>query len=357
MAMKQSRRLGVESPFPPKLEGYHGRLRSTSRAMPDLHTLHPTMTSLTVPLCLACSQELSTKSLDSSFRTPCCARYICGQCLSKNARLRRYNPCLSCLGGVGLVQSASDRVIGNRPVVQHGRDNEAETFVLGDSDEEDSEPLERIETARPPTPKVPEASSTPNPALPQSSTYYIRPRDTVIGIALKHGVDPRQLCRLNKLPSSTLTTTPQLLHTRTTLQLPPGSRTPSPPPPDLQHRLEARAKERAGKAFQAITKEADWGVAQSYVALLDIEDDRIKEGKRRMVDLSSRQGRQAVAVDQYLDDNAWEEEQRKAGLSPRIEPFPYFSWQGKENAEPSKEDVSGGSSWWRGLVPGSSSTR
>ncbi|CAE7231132.1 unnamed protein product [Rhizoctonia solani] len=325
------------------------------------------MTSVAVPLCLACAQELSTKSLDSSFRTPCCARYICERCLSKNARLRRYNPCLSCLGGVGLVQSTSgDRPTAGQPIVQHGRDNEGETFVLADSeDEEDSEPpFKRVEPdatdARPPTPPNaldPESSTPPNPALPLSSTYYIKPRDTVTGIALKHRVDPRQLCRLNKLPSSTLTTTPHLLHTRTTLQLPPGSRAPSPPPPDLQQRAEARAKERAGKAFQAVTKESDWGVAQSYVALLDLDDDGIKEGKRRMVDLSSREGRQALAVDRYLDDNDWEEEQRQAGLAPRIEPLPYFGWKGKESAELGKESASGSLSWWRGLMPGSSSKR
>ncbi|KAH7341833.1 hypothetical protein B0J17DRAFT_714998 [Rhizoctonia solani] len=327
------------------------------------------MTSVTVPLCLACSQELSAKSLNSCFRTPCCARYICDQCLSKNARLRRYNPCLNCLGGVGLVQSTSeDRASGNKPVVQHGRDNEVDTFVLGDSeDEEDSEPLpKRIEAEaaddRPPASlevsETSEPSSTPNPDLPQSSTYYIKRRDTLNGIALKYGVDARQLCRFNKLPPSTLTTTPHLLHTRTILQLPPGSRTPSPPPPDLQQRLEARAKERAGKAFQAVTKEADWGVAQTYVALIDVEDDGIKEGKRRVVDPSSKDGRQALAVDQYLDDNTWEEEQRRAGLSPRIEPFPYLSWKGKENAEDSKESTSSGaSSWWKGLLSGSSSKR
>ncbi|KAG8679428.1 hypothetical protein FRC11_003746, partial [Ceratobasidium sp. 423] len=247
-------------------------------------------------------------------------------------------------------------------------DNEAETFVLGDSEDEDEgDPLSGrtkpdAADARPPTPpKVPgisEPSGAQNPALPQLSTYYIKPRDTVTGIALKHGVDPRQLCRLNKLPPSTLTTTPHLLHTRTTLQLPPGSRAPSPPPPDLQKRLDARAKERAGKAFQAITKETDWGVAQTYVALLDTEDDGIKEGKRRMVDPSSREGAQALAVDRYLDDNAWEEEQRKAGLPPRIEPFPFFSFKGKENAESGKESSSSGSSsWWRGLMSGSSSKR
>ncbi|GAB1521867.1 hypothetical protein RhiTH_004966 [Rhizoctonia solani] len=328
------------------------------------------MTSVLVPLCLACAQELSPKALESSFRTPCCSRYICDRCLSRNARLRRYNPCLNCLGGVGLVQSASeDRPGGDRPVVQHGRDNEAETFILGDSDEEDDSGLapkhvkpDAVDDRPPTPPKVLETTEVPsvaNSALPQSYTYYIKPRDTVTGIALKHGVDPRQLCVLNKLPSSTLTTTPHLLHiTRTTLQLPPGSRAPSPPPPDLEQRSEARAKERAGKAFQAITKETDWGIAQTYVSLLEVEDVDVKEGKRRMIDPRSKEGKQAMAVDRYLDDNAWEEEQRKAGLVPRIEPFPYFDLKGKENVECNKESASGGSlGWWRGLVSGPSLKR
>jgi hypothetical protein len=94
------------------------------------------------------------------------------------------------------------------------------------------------------------------------------------------------------------------------------------------------------------------------VALLDVEDGSVKEGKRRMVDTNSKEGRQALAVDQYLDDNAWEEEQKKAGLSPRIEPFPYFNPKGKENAAPDKETtISGSSDWWQRLWPGPSSKR
>jgi hypothetical protein len=287
------------------------------------------------------------------------------------------------------VQSTSeDRRSGQKQrLVQHGRDNEAETFVLGDDDDEEEASghgaprPEDMEPVQPPDARAtddgqPSALSS-NAALPSSSTYYIKSRDTITGIALKYGVEvstflsilhqylpnvppvpkPRQLCRLNKLPVSTLTTTPHLLHTRTTLQLPPGSRAPSPPPPDFQERLEARARERAGRAFQAITKETDWGVAQTYVALLDVEDDGgIKEGKRRMVDAKSKEGKQALAIDCYLDDNAWEEEQRRAGLSPRIEGFPYFNPKGKENVEPQKEGSSvGGSDWWQKLWSGSSS--
>jgi hypothetical protein len=161
------------------------------------------MTSITVPLCLACSQSLSEKSLDLYFCTPCCGRLICDRCLSKNARLRRYNPCLSCLGGVGLVQNTSgDRGDRNKEAIQHGRDNEAETFVLGDSDDEDiraSNPIQS-EAVRPRSPPLVasesqelEHSNPSNRALPQSSTYYIKPRDTVTGIALKYGVDVSKL--------------------------------------------------------------------------------------------------------------------------------------------------------------------
>ncbi|KAJ1307469.1 hypothetical protein OPQ81_001568 [Rhizoctonia solani] len=182
------------------------------------------------------------------------------------------SPSLPCLLP-GTLYKISGLVLSHTLLFTNGRDNEAETFVLGDSDdEEDSRPSpKRVEPdavdTRSSTPlKVPEtseSSNVPKPAPPQSSIYYIKPRDTVNGIALKYGVDPRLLCQLNKLSTSTMTTTPHLLHTRTTLQLPQGARAPSPPPPDLQQRLEARARERAGKAFQAITKETDWGVAQT----------------------------------------------------------------------------------------------
>lgn len=255
--------------------------------------------------------------------------------------------------------------------VQHGRDNEAETFVLGDDEDDEDEEGGSAAGARPASPphetrvvEDAQPNDSPGPsdaARPQSSTYYIKSRDTVTGIALKHGVDPRRLCQLNKLPISTLTTTPHILHTRTTLELPPGARAPSPPPPDLQERIETRARERAGRAFQAVTKETDWGVAQTYVALLDVSDEEVKESKRRMVDARSKEGRQALAVDSYLDDNAWEEEQRKAGLQPKIEGFPYFNLKGKENVEPQKEGgASGsgsGSQWLRNLWPGSSKQR
>lgn len=160
------------------------------------------MTSITVPLCLACSQSLSTKSLGVYFCTPCCGRFICDHCLSKNARLRRYNPCLSCLGGVGLVQSTNqDRRGGNQQqIVQHGRDNEAETFVLGDSDSDEERDVKTAVSiqseARAPSPPVPsepteesQLPEPPNPDPPHSSTYYIKSRDTLAGIALKHGVD------------------------------------------------------------------------------------------------------------------------------------------------------------------------
>lgn len=97
------------------------------------------------------------------------------------------------------------------------------------------------------------------------------------------------------------------------------------------------------------------------MALLDVPDEEVKEGKRRMVDVRSKEGRQAMAIDSYLEDNAWEEEQRRMGLEPKIEGFPYFSLKGKENVEPQKEEGTSGSAsgsqWWRDLWPGSSKRR
>lgn len=85
--------------------------------------------------------------------------------------------------------------------VQHGRDNEAETFVLGDDEDEEEEGAGSAAGARPTSPP-PEAGAAgdarpsdppggSNPTGPPSSTYYIKSRDTVTGIALKHGVDVR----------------------------------------------------------------------------------------------------------------------------------------------------------------------
>jgi hypothetical protein len=135
------------------------------------------------------------------------------------------------------------------------------------------------------------------------------------------------VCKLNGLPLSTLSTTPHLLHTRTFILLPPTDKKPPPPPPEAEEREEQRRKERAAKQFQFVTKEVDWGIAKAYVALADsveADDDygmKRKEAGRSRMDISTTGG----AVERYMDDDEWEEQQIKAGVAPRILPFPFFA--------------------------------
>ena len=74
-----------------------------------------------------------------------------------------------------------------------------------------------------------------------------------------------------------------------------------------------RARERAEKRFQTVTKETDWRVAKAYVALAeDTEDDpsgKEDASKKRTLETST-EGR---ATDQYLDDAEWEAQERREG--------------------------------------------
>lgn len=173
------------------------------------------------------------------------------------------------------------------------------------------------------------------------SKYYIKPSDTLMGIALRHGVDGRNLCRLNNLSTSTLNTTPHLLHTRTFLTLPPADklRTPIPSPlssqlfdaEDEAQRAKARAIERAQKRFQFVTKEVDWRVARAYIALEDNDESTdngdmkewVKGEKRSTLEGSNATavGVENRAVDRYLDDDEWE---REEGKNMKIEPIPWL---------------------------------
>jgi hypothetical protein len=87
-----------------------------------------------------------------------------------------------------------------------------------------------------------------------------------------------------------------------------------------RERDSRRARERAEKRLQTLTKEADWRVAKAYVALADDEEEvlkyelKCKEGHERL-DL------EMIALDKYLEDNEWEENERQNGRSPHISSF------------------------------------
>ncbi|KAI0925953.1 hypothetical protein AcV5_008543 [Taiwanofungus camphoratus] len=262
----------------------------------------------------------ASQSNDEIFITRCCNRPICPACIAANPRLARYDPCLRCLGGVGAVSassSASVKALGGQSrhttgqrVNVDGAMRDEDVFVLGD-DELDDAPESTdsaIETPTTPPPAYAgptagaaggiaisstirasvssealqesvesdnEISSDPDklgPRIPAFTPpkYCIKANDTLIGIALKFGIDGRLLCRLNGLPPTTLRTTPHLLHTRTFLTLPPSARIADPgvakngalEREDTEYHIQ-RARERAEKRLQVLTKETDWRVAKA----------------------------------------------------------------------------------------------
>jgi len=163
-----------------------------------------TTVDLNTTLCLACSSSLPPQRAlwDQLFFTECCARPICPTCLKSNPRLSRYNPCLACLGGIGLVASSSTnagRHVGRTNI--DGSVQDEDTFVLGeDSDDE---------TARSPPPvyeseidpwkgteSVPRQPVDLHRAREQPPTgprkYYLERTDTLQGLALRFKVD---VCR------------------------------------------------------------------------------------------------------------------------------------------------------------------
>ena len=74
-----------------------------------------------------------------------------------------------------------------------------------------------------------------------------------------------------------------------------------------------------------VTKETDWRVAKAYVALAEDVDplSLAKEGSSKKVQPdSSVEGR---AMEQYLDDEEWETQQRREGREAHIPRFPHFA--------------------------------
>ncbi|KAG6909962.1 hypothetical protein DXG01_014231 [Tephrocybe rancida] len=333
-------------------------------------------------LCFACSSSLpplkksspgfvngdTSISSSSVFTTPCCRRVICLNCITTNPRLQRYNPCLACLGGVGVVRSPP---LGSTPLL--GRPNldgamrDEDTFVLGDGDDSDYEDEKEGDSSFSPdvpstTPLNPqgtfqtvsvtaettvnEDAEAPITLEPAPLKYYIAQSDTLQGIVLRYGLDGHELCRLNNLPPSTLRTTPHLLHTRRFLILPPSARKAGVPvnqetPEQAAAREASQGKERAEKRLQTLTKEVDWRVAKAYVALADdpveeVEEQEEWERKRKESGSGSSarpSNLEDRAIRKYLDDDEWEENQRRQG------------------SKASLSEKAGGSSrrWWRGV--------
>lgn len=113
--------------------------------------------------------------------------------------------------------------------------------------------------------------------------------------------------------------TPNLLHTRAFLILPPTIK----PHPSLnldsaeeKARDDKLVRERAERKVQMVTKEVDWRVAKAYVALTDDEDEQ-EAFRTKQKEIggggSTAGGLESLAIRKYLDDNEWERGERSAG--------------------------------------------
>ncbi|KAI9439950.1 hypothetical protein H4582DRAFT_1562709 [Lactarius indigo] len=288
------------------------------------------------------SSAASLRQSPELFLTRCCGRPICPSCLTANPRLARYNPCLLCLGGMGIVDprkvDGSLAVHGQQQVAFNvdGAIRDEDVFVVGDEDAEeqaletgDREAVQFPSTTAPPNDlpieltRQPERDVTgaprggseepPDGNQVSPGRYYIRPDDTLLGVSLRLGINGRALCKLNNLPPSTLNTTPYLLHTRTFLVLPESHSHHATSAP-LAEEDARQTRVRAQIALQRVTKETDWGIAQAYVALaedsdpepdvmsLKLEGEKLPSGNRR----TPRRTLEERAVDLYLDDDEWE---------------------------------------------------
>ncbi|CED84677.1 Uncharacterized conserved protein [Phaffia rhodozyma] len=197
-----------------------------------------------------------------------------------------------------------------------------------------------------------------DPPNGQVIRHIIQKGDTLIGISLKYCVDPHHLCTLNKLPPSTIHTTPHLLQTRSYLLL-----LPSPPPSLPASTLSQLAHERALARFAKITKEEDPLVRRAYVGVAEIDhefglqsESYEGEAEKSKVGAAGRKEEQETvegrAVGRFFEDLEWEGEQRQDnGQGPRGFPVQSGSssgvrWKaaGPERATSSSDSKK---SWWK----------
>ncbi|BGP14458.1 hypothetical protein JCM10213v2_002407 [Rhodosporidiobolus nylandii] len=264
-----------------------------------------------------------------------CGHSVCGQCQRRRRRLGQ--ACVLCATSDVLFPSSATPATSSRsspkpPAYPSSPPDGAADFVLGgDSDDED-------DVKREDSPPLAEGWDAP-PAYEdnaaqlvtdekrhreQPSLHYIKPEDTLAGLALRYAVPGHVLCTLNRLPISTLSTTPHLLHTLPFLLLPPGSRpsTSSEPllsQPDERRRLIVRR-------FQMASKCADWAMAQAYVDQVfkarEEEARFVAENRRARgeadVEVEPREGGELEeAVDAFQRDERWEKEQQALGKGKR----------------------------------------
>lgn len=140
---------------------------------------------------------------------------------------------------------------------------------------------------------------------------------------------PHELLELNKLPPTALSSNPRILQTRKTIII-SRRRMPRSQLSELeampQHNLDPaeakrRQEERAVKRFQLVTKTVDPGVGKAYLSIQgdsksqphplelgsgEVLDEKTGRGKKASNDLTQEDR----AVEQWFEDDEWEQERR-----------------------------------------------
>ncbi|GAA6000180.1 hypothetical protein JCM10207_007892 [Rhodosporidiobolus poonsookiae] len=311
-------------------------------------------------LCVACCATLdATPTHSEKPEAPPkafpCGHSICGACQRKRRSLGQ--ACILCttagdlLSPAATPRSATPSASVKPPAyAAPPRDIPDGDFVLGDdSDDEDGEkepltPPPEVEWGEPPAYEGDgvERKMDAKVEREQSTLHYIKPEETLAGLALQYQVPGHLLCTMNKLPVSTLSTTPHLLHTLPFLLLPPGSRPSTSTEPLLPAPLERRRL--VVRRFQMATKCAESAMAQAYVdAVFKAREDEARfvgENRRARgetdADVEPREGGELEeAVEAYQRDERWEREQAAMGKGKGVfRPIP------AEQGKPRK-------GWWR----------
>ncbi|ORY79335.1 hypothetical protein BCR35DRAFT_304754 [Leucosporidium creatinivorum] len=287
-------------------------------------------------LCLGCSTDL-TRASQSASNSPNfsekpaqppvvfpCEHAVCDACVRRNRRLAQ--SCLMCSTVQDVLGKSDDKrgAVATSGLPSYGEkgaavEEEAGDFVLGDSDDEDERDAppppvdaeERLEL--PPAYEDAEgvaAGAAGDEKREQLVLHYIKPQDTLLGLSLQYKVEGPVLCRMNKLPLSTLSTTPHLLHTLPFLLLPP--RRPLPPPLRFTH---------PPSNFQRQTRCVDWAMANTYVSTIfdarEKEAEFVRSNRAARGDVSAGEvevregGELEEAIEQWERDERWEREQGK----------------------------------------------
>lgn len=135
--------------------------------------------------------------------------------------------------------------------------------------------------------------------------------------------------------------------------LPPSPKALSLSPAEDKEREQRRARERAEKRLQTLTKEVDWRVAKAYVAIADDPEEELdfvgaakEKGSMSGQDVAGSR-LEVMAVGRYLDDEQWEQEQIREGRYIGIQRLPNVGDTDKPTRKGKEVCVS---SWFHGRI-------